>query len=192
MTEHTEKMLDTIADLLREIRNAVVKPMPDMMTKDASGAAIEPEPNADGWMPWSGGECPVDQGALASIQLRDGYRADIRTPRSFRWDHDGSDGDIIAYKLAEPVQAPAPAETKPEAEPDFSPPPWSLAPRSAQWLVLEPNGHWSWRERPTELRDDGLGWISATGGVNFAKACIAIPPRHVWQSSRMRRPEGSQ
>lgn len=56
----------------------------------------------EGFMPWDGGECPVNPSCIVEILLRNGetnknnfgYSADL-----FRWDHTGVEHDIIAYKV---------------------------------------------------------------------------------------------
>lgn len=56
--------------------------------------------DADGWIEWKGGECPVDVDALVCGKLRSGrvsitpYHAGILS-----WRHDGNAADIIAYRL---------------------------------------------------------------------------------------------
>lgn len=56
----------------------------------------------EGFMPWDGGECPVNPSCIVEILLRNGknntnnfgYSADL-----FIWDNTGSENDIIAYKV---------------------------------------------------------------------------------------------
>lgn len=56
--------------------------------------------DADGWIEWSGVECPVDVDALVCCKLRSGkvsitaYHAG-----SLSWRHNGNAADIIAYRL---------------------------------------------------------------------------------------------
>ena len=62
-------------------------------------------PDADGWIEWKGGECPVDADKTVYVNYRDGGK----TPKavkagSQRWDHSGLGGDIIAYRLHKPEQ----------------------------------------------------------------------------------------
>ena len=62
--------------------------------------------DADGWIEWSGGECPVDVDALVCCKLRSGkvsitaYHAGMLS-----WRHSGNAADIIAYRLHEPEQS---------------------------------------------------------------------------------------
>lgn len=61
--------------------------------------------DADGWIEWKGGECPVDVDALVCCKLRSGkvsitaYHAGILS-----WRNNGNAADIIAYRLHEPEQ----------------------------------------------------------------------------------------
>ncbi|WP_129141495.1 hypothetical protein [Modicisalibacter coralii] len=65
------------------------------------------------WIEWSGGECPVKVGTLVDVKLRDGdygTRLHAGLPSweedsegygmAEIWQHDGMDGDIVAYRLS--------------------------------------------------------------------------------------------
>lgn len=78
----------------------------------------EPVPDADGWIEWNGGECPVGKGVLVDVKYRDGIEkynlpADItgarRDASQTFWDNDNYGSDIIAYRLSKPEVAEAPA-----------------------------------------------------------------------------------
>lgn len=62
------------------------------------------EPDADGWIPWHGGEIPVDLDTRVDTK----YRRDSEFPDtnmlagSLYWDHRAFGGDIIAYRLHKP------------------------------------------------------------------------------------------
>ena len=75
----------------------------------AEAALAEPQPDADGWIPWAGGECPLPSGAEHFVRLRCGneYGPDD-DPEGWRWDHrdnagdnagDSEGDDIIAYRI---------------------------------------------------------------------------------------------
>jgi len=56
----------------------------------------------DGWIPWGGGECPVHGEWMVVVVSR----ADINerqdaemTAEFWDWEHNGGDGDILAYKV---------------------------------------------------------------------------------------------
>lgn len=58
----------------------------------------------DGWIPWSGGECPVPEGTLIDVKHKDGdiYRnKPAGGEYNVRWTHCGSDGDIVAYRIVD-------------------------------------------------------------------------------------------
>jgi len=72
---------------------------------------LYPAPDADGWIEWGGGECPVERGTLVDVIWRDGTeRAGIKAlhiggaGHKF-WVADGMVNDIIAYRLHKPEQA---------------------------------------------------------------------------------------
>jgi hypothetical protein len=55
--------------------------------------------DADGWIEWKGGECPVDRNSIVSIKMR-GCGRSAGSAFTLDWFHRGRDGDIIAYRLA--------------------------------------------------------------------------------------------
>lgn len=66
-----------------------------------------PTPDADGWIPWHGGECPVDPKARVEVKLC-GSRKTLTGQKagdwSWEWDTSASPkpGHIIAYRLVKP------------------------------------------------------------------------------------------
>jgi hypothetical protein len=56
---------------------------------------------ADGWIPWSGGPCPVDRDTPVRTRLRDGFTSSDATSAGYLdWKHHNGQFDIIAYKVA--------------------------------------------------------------------------------------------
>ena len=53
--------------------------------------------DADGWIEWNGGECPVEDNAVIDIRFRDGNE-ERGVDADWDWEHSGG-GDIIAYRL---------------------------------------------------------------------------------------------
>lgn len=60
-------------------------------------AQAEPQADAKGWVAWSGGECPVSPGACVALKFRSGREAG-GSAVFYRWFHDGSGGDVVAYR----------------------------------------------------------------------------------------------
>lgn len=58
------------------------------------------EPGAEGWIPWSGGECPVDEDADVQYRLRNGYE-DVEAAGLLEWQHSGEGYGITAYRPVE-------------------------------------------------------------------------------------------
>jgi hypothetical protein len=62
------------------------------------------------WIEWSGGECPVADDALIQVRFRvweEGQGESLKKnppqpARRFRWYHNDSGSDIIAYRLSGP------------------------------------------------------------------------------------------
>lgn len=58
-------------------------------------------PDSDDWIPWSGGECPVDGGRRVEVKFPDGDKG-IDYASCYSWlhePHDVSVADIIAYRV---------------------------------------------------------------------------------------------
>jgi hypothetical protein len=70
---------------------------------------------AQGWIEWNGGECPVAEGTRVDYKLRgnpDTSVADASFPaENLQWNHENEPWDIVAYRL---VDAPG-ASTEPES-----------------------------------------------------------------------------
>lgn len=66
--------------------------------------------DADGWIEWHGGECPVDADSFVDVRFPDGSVESGATGRQWVWKHDKEEdgGDppenIIAYRLCKPEQ----------------------------------------------------------------------------------------
>ena len=71
---------------------------------------LYPAPDADGWIEWRGGECPVAKGAPIAIRHRDWSEFTETFALGYwnaRWRHEGMAGDVVAYRLrtAEPEKS---------------------------------------------------------------------------------------
>ena len=76
-------------------------PIDDIIAR-AEAALAEPQPDADGWIPWAGGECPVDKKVLVEVKLRSGSAwidQEAQMGADWLWDHDGGPDDILAYRV---------------------------------------------------------------------------------------------
>lgn len=92
---------------------------------------LYPAPDADGWIEWKGGKCPLKTGELVDIRYRDGEEVSGAEANECEsdagaafWRHDDFQCDIIAYRLHKPEQAKTVgadaigvAESTPEAKP---------------------------------------------------------------------------
>ena len=78
----------------------------------AEAALVTPQPSDDGWIPWNGGDCPVEVGTRVDAKFRDGEKAynvpagdcaeDPDSRSALDWSHMESDYDIIAYRVVKP------------------------------------------------------------------------------------------
>lgn len=84
------------------------------LTNQANADSFEPEQAGcrkqdtqvadDGWIEWAGGECPVDSEVAVEIKFRNGAAGGVTQQRAitYRWTDEGSDWDIIAYRVVKP------------------------------------------------------------------------------------------
>lgn len=69
---------------------------------------LYPAPDADGWIEWKGGECPVggDVMVVCKVRAEKEFCNGKEIPASvLRWSHTGGMADIIAYRLHKPEQS---------------------------------------------------------------------------------------
>ena len=72
-----------------------------------------PKADADGWIEWNGGECPVSGDDIVDVTYStNGSKSFSTAANRLRWSKRGLGGDIIAYRLHKP-------EVKPEAKTEF-------------------------------------------------------------------------
>ena len=69
----------------------------------------------DGWIEWGGGECPVSASEMVDVIFGRGGRMSTNIADCWRWNHDGTDSDIIAYRLHQ-TQEVEQAEAEQEAD----------------------------------------------------------------------------
>lgn len=73
----------------------VVPPQPEY---DPDSVAFVAKPDADGWIEWRGGECPVPENTRVEYRLRSGLVSDCLSGHLL-WGHEYGPIDIIAYRL---------------------------------------------------------------------------------------------
>lgn len=79
----------------------------------------------DGWIEWGGGECPIPDDALVEVQFRNRtafHVAKTSDANLLRWSQDGSDMDIIAYRMSMPSEKYAQFEASQEWNGEGLPP----------------------------------------------------------------------
>jgi hypothetical protein len=80
----------------------------------------EAQPDADGWIEWKGGECPVADGVMVDHRLSSGEEVYNSLGQYRCWKHFvGSDSNIIAYRIHKPKSdsANTPAQEQPTIRP---------------------------------------------------------------------------
>lgn len=103
-------ILDQLADDHRKHGETGVK-----ITREQYEAALAAK--NDGWIEWGGGECPVDAGKMVDVIFGYGGRKSTNIADCWRWNHNGTDSDIIAYRLRQPQEV---AQTEAEQEADLN------------------------------------------------------------------------
>ncbi|MGL5219582.1 MAG: hypothetical protein ACRC8G_08910 [Plesiomonas shigelloides] len=64
---------------------------------------LYPAPDADGWIAWEGGECPIPLLAACDVKFSRGDEIESTIAGNVGWQHKYSGGDIIAYRLHKPT-----------------------------------------------------------------------------------------
>ena len=96
---HTAYAVDFGSNGVRDFYRAIAR----QSIAKAEAALAEPQADADGWIPWSGGECPVSPTMLVEVKLRSGkawLNKKAEEGSFWDWCHglEKSPGDIIAYR----------------------------------------------------------------------------------------------
>ena len=66
---------------------------------DADLIGVAAQPDADCWIDWHGGECPVDLDTVVDCIYTDGFKAFGTRARNFSWPLIGSRSDIAKYRI---------------------------------------------------------------------------------------------
>ena len=106
MNEITKELLDALkmatlqnqldmlmtGEELRKCESAIAK----------AKAALAATQSDDGWIPWAGGECPINNGVWFWLRFRNGHQFGPDNEATlWRWDNNHlNEGDIIAYRIA--------------------------------------------------------------------------------------------
>ena len=51
-----------------------------------------------GWIRWEGGQCPVAPDVMIEMEFHGGGKIVSTKPWDWDWEHDGDEGDIVAYR----------------------------------------------------------------------------------------------
>ena len=65
----------------------------------AEAALAEPQPDADGWIPWAGGECPLADGVWHRVKFRNGDECLDDQASSWGWGAPAGGFQIVAYRV---------------------------------------------------------------------------------------------
>lgn len=70
----------------------------------AEAEMAEPQPDADGWIPWAGGECPVPGNTVVEVRCQNLVICKEKASEHW-WDHLADSGyNIIAYRIVKEAQ----------------------------------------------------------------------------------------
>ena len=109
MNEITKELLEALQDCERvmsaELKGLlVIQPELEKAREaiaKAEAALSAPQPSYDDWIPWKGGECPVERRAVVMVKGKNG-EVDTDEAHFYDWHHTGSALDIIAYRVVKP------------------------------------------------------------------------------------------
>lgn len=103
----------------------------------------------DGWIEWGGGECPVPRDTMVDVIFGRGGIMSTNIADRWRWNHSGTDSDIIAYRLHKPQQEEQPEAGEEDMNECIGQAPvaeWNgegLPPVGCECEYLNSNGEWS-------------------------------------------------
>lgn len=89
---------------LRKSQSIDKQPSHSMPPSYAGITLLWTKPNEPEWIPWNGGKCPLsDKVKKWEYKMRNGrcLPAGVGSPKFYRWNHFGSDHNIIAYRVWE-------------------------------------------------------------------------------------------
>ena len=117
--EGEEQMNDVTKDLLEALKAAqayvcgptawtqeqedtLVEAMSKAIAR-AESTLAEPKPDADGWIPWVGGECPVNPNALVRVRFADFLEEGGCRACQYQWHRSNphAPSDIVAYRVVQ-------------------------------------------------------------------------------------------
>lgn len=123
------------------------EPMPEHTFTNGKFSFDEEEvkPDADGWIEWKGGECPVEDGALIDYKMRNGREVTYGLAAGGRdWGNIGFGSDIIAYRIHKPKLSSVsiPASTIAAATTTCDELKWRETPEQSHLHDLQPKKEW--------------------------------------------------
>ena len=125
---------------------------------------LYPAPDADGWIEWGGGECPVggDVMVVCKVRAEKEFRNGEKIKASIlRWRHTGGMADIIAYRLHKPEQAkPEFCESVVRSIPEPDEQVWTNPPTIEQ-LAADYRNAKDYAERKQQEADDAKADVGA-------------------------------
>ena len=71
--------------------------MGELVVGSAEGRVVQCD--AEGWIKWPGGACPVPEGVRVDVRCVAGHVLFGKMGGHLRWNHSGAFGDIIAYRI---------------------------------------------------------------------------------------------
>ena len=85
------------SDALRDAKKVLFYAAAEVKRLEAATSAVTAE--ADCWIEWASGECPVGNGCVVDLKLRNGSAISCRYAYAASWLHHHTGGDIIAYRI---------------------------------------------------------------------------------------------
>lgn len=93
------KRMPTVGELAEYVALVRFAEADAMLAARAATQPSRPAPDADGWIEWHGGDCPVAGDTIVEVVRRCGESIISRASTARRWQHVGEAYDIVRYRV---------------------------------------------------------------------------------------------
>lgn len=91
----------------------IIAPHPLDLVRDA-----DPLPDADGWVPHNGGDCPVPPDTMLEVRFRDNDTSGPECAYGWHWGEMG-ESTIVAYRIVKPASTAIPSPVRMKTVPEI-------------------------------------------------------------------------
>ncbi len=151
----------------------------------AKNLAYRVVPDEDGWLPWYGGECPINPNVMVAVKYQGGGTC-TQTAGKLRWRNNTSIyAYVTAYRIVEEEKTDPYAELKAAAKDPTKQircgktGAWGKA--GTAWTFERPVQDYEIRNKPKKMKL--LAWVEANGNLNWRKEGYEYGPywARIWK-----------